>query len=80
MTMLFGDRNSHSDELLGSVLSVQLSKADIALVIDALLQAEMTLPLLDPRYREMRSVDHLRARQLALADHLEELLARNRTG
>lgn len=79
MPLLIGDEDMGSDCPLGSVAAVRLSRADIALVIDALLQAEMTLPLIDPRYREMKAVDHVRTRQLALADQLENLIAIEKT-
>lgn len=78
MALLISDRAENVDPSLGSAIAVHLREADIALVIDALLQAEMTLPLLDPRYRTMKSIDHLRARQLALADQLEGLIANER--
>ena len=79
MAMLISNGGEGSNYDPGSVCVVHLSQSDIALVIDALLQAEMTLPLLDPRYREMKAVDHLRARQLALANQFEELLANERS-
>ena len=79
MPLIYGDRDGSGDRYPRSVVAVQLTKADIALVIDALLQAEMTLPLLDPRYKDMKPLDHLRARQLALADQLENLMADQRT-
>ena len=56
-------------------VSVSIERADIALIIDALLQAEMTLPLIDDRYKTMRAIDSLRERQLDLANSLEDLLA-----
>jgi hypothetical protein len=56
-------------------VSVSIERADIALIIDALLQAEMTLPLIDDRYKTMKVIDSLRERQLDLANSLEDLLA-----
>lgn len=79
MPLLVGDRDRNSDDAPGSVLAVHLDRSDIALIIDALLQAEMTLPLIDPRYRHMKAIDHLRARQLSLADQLEEMIASEET-
>jgi hypothetical protein len=57
------------------IVSVSIDRADIALIIDALLQAEMTLPLIDDRYKTMKVIDSLRERQLDLANSLEDLLA-----
>ena len=79
MAVLISNGDEGPNHHLGAVCLVHLSQSDIALVIDALLQAEMTLPLLDPRYKDMRTVDHLRARQLALANQFEELLANERS-
>jgi hypothetical protein len=59
------------------IVSVAIDRADIALIIDALLQAEMTLPLIDERHKTMRVIDSLRGRQLDLANSLEDLLAEN---
>ena len=78
MTLFMSDKTEGLAHVLGAPVTLRLSRADVALVIDALLQAEMTLPLLDPRYRSMKSVDRLRARQLALADQLEDLIADER--
>jgi hypothetical protein len=57
------------------IVSVAIGRADVALIIDALLQAEMTLPLIDERYKTMKVIDSLRERQMALANSLEDLLA-----
>lgn len=59
------------------IVSVVIRRADVALIIDALLQAEMTLPLIDERYKTMKVIDSLRERQLVLANSLEDLLAQN---
>lgn len=53
----------------------RLSKYEIVTIIDALLQAEMTLPLLDERNRSRAPVQRLQSMQLALAERLEDLLA-----
>lgn len=52
-----------------------LSRAEVVAIIDALLQAEMTLPLLDGRNRHLPPVHRIRSLQLSLADRLEDLLA-----
>lgn len=59
----------------GETIHVDLSKADVAVIIDALLQAEITLPLVDRRYRAMKAVDVLRKHQLTLANRLEDLMS-----
>lgn len=58
-----------------SIVFVAIDRADVALIIDALLQAEMTLPLIDCRYKTMKVIDSLRGRQLSLANSFEDLLA-----
>lgn len=52
-----------------------LSRREMVAIIDALLQAEMTLPLLDERNRALGPVQRLRTLQLSLANRLEDLLA-----
>jgi len=52
-----------------------LSRAEVVAIIDALLQAEMTLPLLDGRNRHLPHVQRIRSLQLSLANRLEDLLA-----
>lgn len=52
-----------------------LSKTEVVAIIDALLQAEMTLPLLDERNRSLKPVQRVRSLQLSLAHRLEDLLA-----
>lgn len=54
---------------------LDLTRSDLALIIDALLQAEMTLPLIDRRYRALKAIESLRAQQLSLANRLEDVLA-----
>jgi hypothetical protein len=53
----------------------RLTRPEMVAIIDALLQAEMTLPLLDDRHGSLIPVQRLRSLQLALADRLEDLLA-----
>ena len=62
-------------DLDSASLYPRLSRTEIAVIIDALLQAEMTLPLIDERNRSLMPVQRLRALQLALADRLEDILA-----
>ena len=52
-----------------------LSRVEIAAVIDALLQAEITLPLVDTRNLALSRVERVRSLQLNLAHRLEDLLA-----
>lgn len=54
---------------------VKLTRTEMALIIDALLQAEMTLPLLDRRYMALKPLKQLRFQQLTLANRLEDVLA-----
>lgn len=54
---------------------VDLSKAEMALIIGALLQAERTLPLIDRRYVNLKSLEGLRTQQLSLANRLEDIIA-----
>lgn len=64
-----------SSDPLNARVRLELTKMDLALMIDALLQAEMTLPLIDRRHKALRAIESLRAQQLSLANRLEELLA-----
>jgi len=57
------------------IASVVIDRADVDLIIDALLQAEMRLPLIDERYKTMKVIDSPPERQLVLANSLEDLLA-----
>jgi hypothetical protein len=75
---LTDETNVPSPALQGEMIHVDLSRADVALIIDALLQAEMTLPLIDRRYRSMKTVESLRAGQLSLANRLEDLMSGER--
>lgn len=52
-----------------------LSRMEMSVLIDALLQAEMTLPLIDKRNLSLTPLDWIRSLQLALANRLEDLLA-----
>lgn len=52
-----------------------LSRTEVVAIIDALLQAEMTLPLLDERHLPLTPVQRIRSLQLTLANRLEDLLA-----
>lgn len=54
---------------------VALTRTEMALIIEALLQAEMTLPLLDRRYMSLKPLEHLRFQQLTLANQLEDMMA-----
>lgn len=56
-------------------LTISLTIPEIAAVVDALLQAEITLPLIDERHRKLKSIGHLRCLQLSLVDRLEDVLA-----
>lgn len=55
--------------------ALTLTRDEIVVIIDALLQAEMTLPLLDARHEALHPVKELRALQLSLAERLEDLIA-----
>lgn len=66
-----------SADQLNAPVRLDLTRTDLALIIDALLQAEMTLPLIDRRYRAMKAIESLRVHQLALANRLEDLMAGN---
>lgn len=52
-----------------------LSRVEMAAVIDALLQAEITLPLIDARNLSIPHIERIRSLQLNLAHRLEDLLA-----
>lgn len=52
-----------------------LSRVEMAAVIDALLQAEITLPLVDARNLSLSRIERVRSLQLNLAHRLEDLLA-----
>jgi len=67
--------NGHTIDLLGQRSQVDLTQIEMALIIDALLQAEMTLPLLDQRYKTLKLIESLRFQQLSLANRLEAVLA-----
>ena len=67
--------NGHTIDLLRQKSQVDLTQIEMALIIDALLQAEMTLPLLDRRYRALKPIESLRFQQLSLANRLEDVLA-----
>lgn len=55
--------------------AVSLDRAEVVLIIDALLQAEMTLPMIDRRHQSFGAMEGLRQRQLSLAERLEKALA-----
>jgi len=55
--------------------SPHLSRVEMAAVIDALLQAEITLPLVDKRNISLDRIERIRSLQLSLANRLEDLLA-----
>lgn len=65
-------------EAIDQPVVVDLTPEEVALIIDALLQAEMTLPFLDTCYRAMDPIHALRAHQLALANRLEDLMTEAR--
>ena len=69
------EEESQSDETAGQLVPVDLSQQDVAVIIDALLQAEVTLPLIDARYRSMDKLRTIRAHQLSLANRLEDVMA-----
>lgn len=70
------DRASlRNSDPLRECFEVDLTRADMALIIEALLQAEMTLPLLDQRFAALQPVESLRQQQLSLADRLEDIMA-----
>ena len=75
MSILLNEPLPASSQSTTDAVRVTLSKADVALIIDALLQAEMTLPLIDRRYRAMKAIEALRVNQLQLADRLEDLMS-----
>lgn len=56
-------------------VAVPLTAPEMAAIVDALLQAERILPLIDGRHAALKSIGHLRCLQLSLADRLEELMA-----
>ena len=63
---------------MAMVLSVEahidLSRADLGLLIDALLQAESSLCVVDGCLVTARFIARMRAQQLALADRLEDAM------
>lgn len=76
MTNLMDDVDHRHTGALGQSSQVELTEVEIALIIDALLQAEMTLPLLDRRYMALKPIEILRDQQLSLANRLEDVMAR----
>ena len=56
-------------------VAVPLTAPEIVAIVDALLQAERTLPLIDERHAALKSIGHLRCLQLSLADRLEDVMA-----
>lgn len=75
MTNLMDDVNHRDTGMLGRSSQVDLTDVEMALIIDALLQAEMTLPLLDRRYMALEPIKTLRDQQLSLANRLEDIMA-----
>ncbi|MCX7350484.1 MAG: hypothetical protein NTZ54_13495 [Alphaproteobacteria bacterium] len=74
MSMLMNDLRPHPGSTLSTTVSINLDRTDAALIIDALLQAEMTMPLIDARYRTMKAVESVCLRPLHLANLLEKLM------
>jgi hypothetical protein len=68
-------REDRTDCACQKQLTVALTIPEVVAVIDALLQAEVTLPLVDARHRALQSIPYLRSLQLAIADRLEDLMA-----
>ena len=75
MTNHVHDVSDNTADPLKQCFPVELTRTEMALVIEALLQAEMTLPLLDRRYMTLKPVVSLRSQQLSLANRLEDVLA-----
>ena len=69
------DANDNAMDPLKQCFHVELTRMEMAVIIEALLQAEMTLPLLDRRYLALKPVESLRHQQLSLATRLEDSLA-----
>jgi hypothetical protein len=70
------DVSDRTADMLGQSSQVDLTKVEMALIIDALLQAEITLPLLDRRHMGLKPIESLRLQQLSLANRLEDVMAR----
>lgn len=75
MTKLMDDVNDRGAAMLGQSSPVDLTQVEMAIIIDALLRAEITLPLIDRRHMGLRPVESLRHQQLSLAHRLEDVIA-----
>lgn len=56
---------------------IDLSRVEIAVIVDALLRAELSLSLIDNRHSSIGEVASIRAMQFDLADKLEGHLHRS---
>ena len=64
------------DKCLSDANDVSLSRAEVAMIIDALLQARATLCIMDDRFVSVHIIEWMRAQQLLLADRLEDAMVR----
>lgn len=64
------------DKCLSDANDVSLSRAEVAMIIDALLQARATLCIMDDRFVSVHIIEWMRAQQLLLADRLEDAMIR----
>ena len=64
------------DNRLSDARDVDLSRAEVAMLIDALLQARATLCLADARCVSVHLIKWMRAQQLLLAGWLEDAMVK----
>lgn len=69
-------RSVQVDKCLSDANDVALSRAEVAMIIDALLQARATLCIMDDRFVSVHIIEWMRAQQLLLADRLEDAMVR----
>jgi hypothetical protein len=63
------------DDCLSDASNVELSRAEVAMLIDALLQARATLCAADDHFVSTPLIEWMRAQQLLLADRLEDVMS-----
>ena len=69
-------RSVQVDKCLSDANNVALRRAEVAMIIDALLQARATLCAVDDRFVSVRLIKWMRGQQLLLADRLEDAMVR----
>jgi hypothetical protein len=69
-------RSVQVDKCLSDANDVALTRAEVAMIIDALLQARATLCIMDDRFVSVHIIEWMRAQQLLLADRLEDAMVR----